>query len=104
MDVKFPPQYQSFVKRLHRPRRKVPSDKVPSDKVPSDKGSSSNEASKKAGEHSVVLRAIASRTVILESAEKQMSVTISSHSITNEIKRTASAIEEMTSKLCYNVI
>ena len=86
--VQFPPEYQSYVKRLHRPKRKVHSEKK----------SSSDRSDQRADEHAVVLRAIAGGTVILESAEKPKTTHINSESIVNEIERTACAIEDMTSK------
>lgn len=83
VDVKFPPQYQSFAKRLHKPPGKVLSD------LP-------NQI---ADEHTAVLSAIASGTVALEYAgEKRKSITIGSSNIVNEIERTASAIDMMRSK------
>ena len=82
------------MKRLHRPRRKVHR----------DKGPSSDLASKTAGQHSVVLRAIASGTVILESAEKQKSMIISSQAMASEIQQTSTAIDEMRSKFKQSII
>ena len=88
--MKFPPQYQSFVKRLHRPRRR---------KLPSDKGASKNRASETTDQHSVVLRAIASGTVVLETAQKETSMMIINESIAKEAQRTFLAIENMNSRL-----
>ncbi|XP_028399653.1 microtubule-associated protein futsch-like [Dendronephthya gigantea] len=88
VNVTFPPQYQSFAKRLHRPRRKAPG----------DKGSSSDAASQMAGQHTVVLRAIACGTVVLESAERKASMTVCSPDLVQDIKRTASEIETMKNK------
>ena len=70
---------------MHKPRKK---------KVPTD-----NRNSKTADQHSIVLRAIASGTVVLESADKQRSMVITSDIIAKELGRMAHGIDEMTSKL-----